>query len=119
VIVLAVALGAAVGAPARYLTDRAVQSRHETQLPWGTFTVNVVASFVLGAVTGAAGQLSPTAAAFIGTGFFGALSTFSTFSYELVALTEHGRPRVAAIYATISVVAGLAVAAAGWALGSA
>ncbi|HAL27569.1 MAG TPA: fluoride efflux transporter CrcB, partial [Chloroflexi bacterium] len=33
---LMIALGAAVGAPARYLTDRAVQSRHETVLPWGT-----------------------------------------------------------------------------------
>ena len=39
--ILLIALGAAVGAPARYLTDRAIQSRHATVFPWGTFTVNV------------------------------------------------------------------------------
>ena len=38
---------AAVGAPARYLTDLLVQSRHDSVFPWGTFTVNVVGSFVL------------------------------------------------------------------------
>ena len=41
-ILLMVCLGAAVGAPARYLTDRAIQSRHDSVFPWGTFTVNVV-----------------------------------------------------------------------------
>ena len=40
--VLWVALGAAVGAPLRYLTDRAVQRMHRAVFPWGTFTVNVV-----------------------------------------------------------------------------
>lgn len=43
-------------APARYLTDRWLQSTHGTGFPWGTFTVNVVASFVLGLVTGLAGH---------------------------------------------------------------
>jgi CrcB protein len=50
-IVLWVALGAAVGAPVRYLTDRAVQARRPSSFPWGTFTVNVIGSFVLGLVT--------------------------------------------------------------------
>ena len=45
---LMIALGAAVGAPARYLTDRLVQSRHESVLPWGTLCVNVIGSFILG-----------------------------------------------------------------------
>jgi fluoride exporter len=50
VIPLLVIVGAAVGAPLRYATDRIVQSRHDTGFPWGTFTVNVVGSFVLGVV---------------------------------------------------------------------
>ena len=52
VIPLLVILGAAVGAPLRYATDRVVQSRHDTGFPWGTFTVNVVGSFVLGSSWG-------------------------------------------------------------------
>ncbi|WP_206443414.1 fluoride efflux transporter FluC, partial [Candidatus Protofrankia californiensis] len=47
---LLVILGAMAGAPVRYLTDRAVQARHDMLFPWGTFTVNVVASGVLGLV---------------------------------------------------------------------
>jgi len=40
--------GAAVGAPLRYLSDRAIQARHVTVFPWGTFTVNVLGSLILG-----------------------------------------------------------------------
>ena len=52
--VLLVALGAAVGAPMRYWTDRVVRSRHDTVYPWGTLAVNLVASLVLGGL----GELS-------------------------------------------------------------
>ena len=45
--VLVVALGAAVGAPTRYLVDLFVQSRHSSSLPWGTITVNAIGSFVI------------------------------------------------------------------------
>ena len=86
---LAVAGGAAVGAPLRYLTDRAVQSRHASRFPFGTLLVNVVASLVLGLATGAAG-LSPTLLALVGTGFCGALSTYSTYSFETWRLAEDG-----------------------------
>ena len=48
--VLLIALGAALGAPLRYLTDRAVQARHDSVLPWGTLTVNVAGSLLLGAL---------------------------------------------------------------------
>jgi fluoride exporter len=47
-IVLLVALGAAVGAPLRYLVDRAVQAHHDSLFPWGTFAVNAAGSFLLG-----------------------------------------------------------------------
>jgi CrcB protein len=89
---LLVIAGAVVGAPLRYLTDRAVQAGHDSVLPWGTFTVNVTGCLVLGLVTGGvtAGVASPHVQMLVGTGFCGALSTYSTFSYETLRLTETG-----------------------------
>jgi fluoride exporter len=112
---LLVALGAAVGAPARFLTDRWVQSRHDSVFPWGTFTVNVVASFVLGLVIGgaAAGGVPTPVVIGLGTGFCGALSTYSTFGLEIVRLAETGAAGYAVANALGSVVAGLGSAAAG------
>ena len=99
-----IAVGAAIGAPARYLTDRAIQSRHGSAFPWGTLTVNLAGSLVLGFVVG----LPMTAAltALVGTGFCGALTTYSTFSYEVIKLA----PRQAAGYVLVSVLAGLGAA---------
>ena len=89
---LLVIVGAAVGAPMRYLTDKAVQSRHDTAFPWGTFTVNVLACLVLGAVTGAvlAGSAGTGTQALVGTGFCGGYTTFSTASAETVRLAQRG-----------------------------
>ena len=116
-IALMIALGAAVGAPARYLTDRAIQSRHETVFPWGTLTVNIVASLILGVVTGAGAHADPNIAALIGTGFCGALSTYSTFSYETMRLAQDGARFYAAANVAVSLVAGIGAAAFGWSLG--
>jgi CrcB protein len=118
VTVLLVALGAAVGAPARYLTDRAVQRLHRGHFPFGTLTVNVVGSFVLGLVAG--GTATTTGVyALVGTGFCGALTTYSTFGYETVRLLEQGAPRRALANAAVSIAAGLGAAAAGFATATA
>lgn len=117
--VLLVALGAAVGAPLRYLTDRAVQARHDTVFPWGTFTVNVVGSLILGVTTAMATELDPRLVAAVGVGFCGALTTYSTFSYETLRLLEDGARFYAAANVIASVVAGLGAAVAGFALGAA
>jgi CrcB protein len=114
-----IALGALVGAPARYLTDRAIQSRHDSVFPWGTLTVNVVASLVLGIVTGASGSLDPRTIALIGTGFCGALSTYSTFSYESLKLTSGGARFYSIANVLLSLVAGIGAASFGWTLGHA
>jgi CrcB protein len=113
-----VALGAAVGAPLRYLTDRAIHRLGRGgRYPWGTFTVNVVGSFVLGLVSATAP--APAVAALVGVGFCGALTTYSTFAYETVALAE--RRAVAAAVANVvgSVAVGLAAAVLGHLLGRA
>ncbi|MBW0115207.1 fluoride efflux transporter CrcB [Pseudonocardia abyssalis] len=114
--VLLVVLGAAVGAPLRHATDRIVQARHSTGLPWGTFAVNVAGSFVLGLVVGAGA--SPEVTALVGTGFCGALTTYSTFALETVTLGERRRRGAAVANAAGSVVLGLAAAGTGLLLGA-
>ncbi len=110
---LLVAVGAAVGAPARYLADRAVQRRHLTVYPWGTWVVNVAGSFVLGVVAGSADAAGPWSA-LLGTGFCGALTTYSTFGYETLRLVQEHDGRDAWFYAAASAAAGTAAAALGW-----
>jgi fluoride exporter len=118
---LLVLLGAAVGAPLRYLADRAVQARHDSVFPWGTFTVNVTGSFVLGlmihgvAVHAVPGSLS----ALLGTGFCGALTTYSTFGFETVRLLEERVRAYAVLNVVVSIVAGLGVAFCGMAVAEA
>jgi fluoride exporter len=102
---LLVFLGAMAGAPLRYLVSRAFP------MPWGTFVVNVAGSFVLGIVAGAASG-SP-AYALVGTGFCGALTTYSTFSYETLQLFERKDHARAALNLGLSVMAGLCGAALG------
>nr|WP_231134226.1 fluoride efflux transporter CrcB [Motilibacter deserti] len=116
-----IALGAAVGAPLRFLTDRAVQRRLGAAFPWGTLLVNVAACLVLGTLTALAadGHAGSRVVAVVGPGFCGALSTYSTFTLEALRLTEDGRPLPALLYVVASAGAGLAAVGAGWALGSA
>ncbi len=114
-------LGAALGAPARYLTDRAVQARHDTVVPWGTMTANVVGSLVLGLLTGVgrAHHVPEAVSLAVGTGFCGALTTYSTFSYETLRLHETGARLYAGLNIVISLMAGLGAALVGLAIGSA
>jgi fluoride exporter len=109
---LLVIAGAVVGAPLRYLVDRAVQARHDSGFPWGTFTVNVVGSVILGFVTGAtiAGDAPHWVQLLVGTGFCGALTTYSTFSYETLRLYEQNAKLAAVTNVTASVLAGLGAA---------
>ncbi|WP_406213284.1 fluoride efflux transporter CrcB [Streptomyces canus] len=118
---LLVVTGAMVGAPLRYLTDRAVQSRHDSLFPWGTFAVNVTGCLILGLLTGAVaeGAAGSHLQLLLGTGLCGALTTYSTFSYETLRLSETGARLYAAANVAASVVAGLGAAFAGVALAQA
>jgi CrcB protein len=118
VTVALVLLGGALGAPLRYLTDLVIQSRHDSVLPWGTLTVNVVGSLVLGLVAGAvAGGGAPEwLLTLVGTGFCGALTTFSTFGFETVRLVEDGSWTEALLNVSLSLTVGFLACAGGWAL---
>ncbi|HEX6683984.1 MAG TPA: fluoride efflux transporter CrcB [Candidatus Limnocylindrales bacterium] len=115
--ILAVLIGAAIGAPVRYLVDRAVQARHGSVFPWGTFAVNVAGSFILGLLVGV--SINETVTHLVGTGFCGALTTYSTFGYETVRLAQHGARPLALLNAFASIAAGLGAAYLGLAIAGA
>jgi CrcB protein len=116
VTLLLVLAGGAIGAPLRYLTDLLVQSRHDSVFPWGTLAVNVAGSLILGLLAGAAdaAAVSDWVLTLVGTGFCGALTTFSTFGYETLRLVEDGSYSQAALNAAVSILLGLGACAAGW-----
>jgi fluoride exporter len=118
-VILCIAVGGLIGAPTRFLVDRLVADRVETDFPLGTFLINVSGSFVLGLLTGLdlAGHMPLVVKALIGTGFCGAYTTFSTWSYETVRLLQEGEYLEAFTNAILSVVVGLLAAGAGMALG--
>lgn len=87
---LLIALGGALGAVSRALVGHWLKA----DFPWATFTVNVVGSFIIGAVLGwfTIKTNTPNALKFLfATGFCGAFTTFSTFSYETLAMLQEQR----------------------------
>src|SRR4051812_4278143 len=118
-IVLLVALGAALGAPLRYLVDRVVQNRHDSLFPWGTFAVNAAGSFLLGSLATTSLHTPAPVMAALGTGLCGALTTYSTFGYETVRLLQDHARLFAVINAAASIIAGLGAAVLGAALAQA
>ena len=116
--VLLVAIGAGLGAQMRYWTDRAIRAHHDTVFPWGTLAVNIVASLILGTLAGASSHLSAQVSALVGTGFCGALSTYSTFGYENQQLLIYGARFYALVNVLLSLVASVGAAALGWSLGA-
>ena len=116
-----IAVAGALGAPARYLVDALVQRRSRGPFPWGTFVVNASGSFLLGLVTGAAlyHGFGGAPKLWLATGFCGAYTTFSTFTFETVRLLEEGDTGPALANLVASLVVGAACAAAGLALAAA
>lgn len=111
---LLVGAGAAVGAPLRYLVDRFVQTRHRSKLPFGTFTANAVGCLILGLLTGFSLAGSSPLQLLIGTGFCGALTTYSTFSYETWWLINERARVLAAVNLIGSIAIGLGAVSLGY-----
>ena len=115
---LAVGVAGAVGAVARYLLDGAVQDRTSGIFPYGTLTVNVAGSLVLGFLAGytLSHTGGGTAKTIVGSGFCGALTTWSTASWETVRLAEEGATGTALGFTLVNLVASFAAAGIGIAL---
>ena len=111
----AIAVGGALGTLARYAVERAVVP-DPAGMPWATFAVNVVGSFILGVVLTVVVERRPDdrlLRPFAAVGFCGGFTTFSTFVLEIDRRIGHGHGAVAALYLAGSLVAGLLAAAAG------
>jgi CrcB protein len=117
----AVALGGALGAPARYGISQLV---HITpgSFPWGTFWTNVSGSFAIGLFLALVLRRLPAARylrPFVASGFLGAYTTYSTFAVETDLLVRNGRAGIALAYVAASIVVGLPAAWIGSRLGRA
>lgn len=106
-LLVAIAIGGALGSLARHLVATQVYHWTGAGFPWGTVAVNVAGSFVMGALAGAMALLwSPSAElrAFLTVGFLGGFTTFSAFSMDAMLLIERGRADLAFAYMAGSVV---------------
>jgi CrcB protein len=116
-----VAAGSAAGGVARFVLSTAIQDRAGSPFPVGTFVVNLTGSIALGFVLRYAlgTSVSPEMRVLLTTGFLGGYTTFSTFSYESVALIERGDYSRALAYVLLSVMLALIGTLAGMRLGDA
>lgn len=101
---LLIALGGAVGSVLRYLV-----SSLNTSFPWGTFTVNILGSLLIGLLVGlvSKGMLSPELKLLFVTGFCGGFTTFSTFANESFSMVKAGDILLTALYVGASVFVGV------------
>jgi CrcB protein len=109
---LCVVVGGAAGAVARYALGGWVQARRP-HFPWGTLAINLSGAFALGLLLPLL-EVHPVLRALVATGFLGAYTTFSTFSYEAAALLQERDWRGGAAYVSSTVALGLAASLLGW-----
>lgn len=103
---LAVALGGALGALARYGVNIGSARLLGLNFPYGTLTVNIIGCFAMGLLTASFAMkepLDPSFKLFLTTGILGGFTTFSAFSFETVMLYER-KPILAVIYIASSVI---------------
>jgi CrcB protein len=115
ILALSVALAGAIGAPARFTLDGWLQRRAQTTVPVGTLAINLSGALALGFVAGLldSHHVSRTVETIVGTGFLGAFTTFSTFTFESIRLAEEAAWRALAVYLTGTLVCGLLAAGLG------
>jgi CrcB protein len=117
-VLAAIALGGALGAPARYGVAQLITSAPDG-FPWATFWTNITGSFALGLILAIVLERFPPTRylrPFIATGFLGAYTTYSTFAVETDLLIKSGHAAIALAYAATSLVAGFVAVWAGiWA----
>jgi fluoride exporter len=109
-VLLAVALGGALGSLARYGVDKLIERRSFSIFPWSTFTINATGCLLIGVVIAALVDRNQTPAWIrvgLVVGVLGGYTTFSTFAQEGLSLFEEGRSGVALAYTLGSVITGV------------
>jgi CrcB protein len=106
-VVLAVALGGALGASARYGTDRLIST--SSTFPWSTFVVNMVGCFLIGWASQSLVDQPQWVRAGLIVGGIGGFTTFSTFAYQAL----ESQAAIASLYVVLSVAVGIAAVALG------
>lgn len=115
-----IAVFGAAGAVSRYALDGWVSDFSRGQFPWGTMTVNVLGTFLLGLLIAMSTErmlFHPNVRVALGIGFLGAFTTFSTYAYETISLAEDSAWGLAVANALGMLALGLLAATAGLALG--
>jgi len=115
---LVIGLGGFLGSILRYVVGKSVDEKMNGSIPWGTLTVNIVGSFIIGFVYVLAMRkagINETWRLFFGAGFCGGFTTFSAFAWENFNLLDQKLIGTSLIYILLSIVLGLlAVVAGGW-----
>lgn len=114
---IGVALLSGIGALGRFVVDAGLTPRLGGRFPYGTLTVNLSGALALGVLTGLGTSHGLTVLP--GAALIGSYTTFSTWIFETLLLTEDGRNAAALVNLLGQTAAGIALAAAGWALGAA
>ena len=115
-----ICLGGAAGTGARYLLSGWALSAFGVSFPWGTLSVNVIGSFLLGLIMQvgvATPVLSPTLRLALTTGVMGGFTTYSTFNWETMRYIQDGAWRLALGNVALTLAVCLAAGFAGVALG--
>ena len=115
---LVIGFGGFLGTILRYMIGKAIDAKWSTTFPWGTFTINVVGSFIIGFVYMLAMRkigINENWRLFLGAGFCGGFTTFSAFAWENVNLLDQKLIGTSLVYISASIIISLmAVVAGGW-----
>lgn len=110
-----VGAGGFLGSALRYLISN-ILSNLNLQMPWPTFAVNIIGSFLIGMLMASYFKNAETTNLILITGFCGGFTTFSTFSYENLQLLQDGNYRTAIMYILLSILIGLLTVMLGFSL---
>jgi CrcB protein len=113
---LLVCAGGALGSGARYLVGTWAGQAFGPGFPWGTLAVNLVGSFLIGAIMVLGletGALSTEMRIFLAVGVMGGFTTYSSFNHETLALAQRGQWGLAAAYVGVTVLGGWVAGLAG------
>lgn len=116
--ILAIMTGGSLGCVFRYLLSVFIQRNSSQIFPYGTLTVNLIGSFLIGCLWTLFDEtrLAHNWKLFIFTGFLGGFTTFSTFTWEATQLLKEGEYKIALTYILISNIAGIVLALLGFML---